>query len=201
MKVLVRLLIVVLVIGVLFYISQSNGGIRRVRTMMVGSSGNIVTEQKRPNLAEIFYGNCNCQQWIDQFGTVSRSAFDGSGNRIGTQMGHVGGPNGIVVEMTYLVPDADHPLGQAFDGAGNPMALHTGLETPSDRRQRGPLAGIVGCRVGYANEEIHGPHDECPFVMCLFGADHPQSTSGPGERTVRPSFIPISRVQDRSGWG
>jgi len=29
-------------------------------------------------------------------------------------------PNGVVVEMTYLEPDAKHPLGQAFDGAGNP---------------------------------------------------------------------------------
>jgi hypothetical protein len=139
MKVLVRLLIVVLVIGVLFYISQSNGGIRRVRTMMVGSSGNIVTEQKRPNLAEIFYGNCNCQQWIDQFGTVSRSAFDASGNRIGTQMGHVGGPRGIVVEMTYLLPDADHPLGQAFDGQGKPMRLDLGPDQPIDRTEQGPL--------------------------------------------------------------
>ena len=191
MKIFVRLLSVVLVIVVMasLYVGHRDTPVRPA------------IEHKRPDLVAIFGGNCNCQQWIDQFGTVSRSAFDGSGNRIGTQMGHVGGPNGIVVEMTYLVPDADHPLGQAFDGAGNPMALHTGLETPSDRRQRGPLAGIVGCRVGYANEEIHGPHDECPFVMCLFGADHPQSTSGPGERTVRPSFIPISRVQDRSGWG
>jgi hypothetical protein len=52
----------------------------------------------------------NIQQWIDRFGTVSRSAFDASGKRIGTQVGHVGGPNGIVVEMTYLVSDAEHPL-------------------------------------------------------------------------------------------
>jgi hypothetical protein len=28
------------------------------------------------------------------------------------------------VEMTYLVPDAEHPFGQAFDGAGNPTPLH-----------------------------------------------------------------------------
>jgi len=32
--------------------------------------------------------------------------------------------------MTYLEPDAGHPLGQAFDGDGNPMPLHTGPDNP-----------------------------------------------------------------------
>jgi hypothetical protein len=39
----------------------------------------------------------------------------------------------MVVEMTYLEPDAEHPLGQAFDGAGNPTLLHTGSDKPRDR--------------------------------------------------------------------
>ena len=93
----------------------------------------VARDQKRPDLTAIFT-NGNYQQWIDRFGTVSRSAFDASGKRIGTQVGHAGGPNGIVVEMTYLEPDADHPLGQAFDGAGDPVPLRTGPETP-DRNQ------------------------------------------------------------------
>jgi hypothetical protein len=139
MKIFVRLFIFVLVLGILFYISQSNGGIRRVRAILVGSSGNIVTEHKRPDLAAIFGGNCNCQQLADHFGNVSRSAFDASGNRIGTQVGHVGGPRGIVVETTFLVPDAQHPWGQAFDGQGNPMPLHTGPDKPVDRPEQGPL--------------------------------------------------------------
>ena len=99
------------------------------------SSGALIKpaiEQKRPNLAVIFTTG-NYEQWIDRFGTVSRSAFDASGRRIGTQVGHAG-PNGIVVEMTYLEPDADHPLGQAFDGGGYPIPLRTGPETP-DRNQ------------------------------------------------------------------
>ena len=90
----------------------------------------VATDQKRPDLTAIFT-NGNYQQWIDQFGTVSRTALDASGRRIGTQVGHAGGPNGIVVEMTYLEPDAEHPLGQAFDRAGNPMSLHTGPQAQS----------------------------------------------------------------------
>ena len=88
-----------------------------------------------PNLAIIFSGNY--QQIADQFGTVSRSALGASGRWIGTQVGHAGGPNGIVVETTYLEPDSDHPLGQAFDGAGNPLPLHTGpghVERPNAAR-------------------------------------------------------------------
>jgi len=121
MKIIQRLLISFIVLGlvVYFYASQN-------RSVPVKPA----IEQKRPNLAAIFYGNCNCQQVVDHFGNVSRSAFDASGNRIGTQVGHVGGPSGIVVEMTYLVPDADNPLGQAFDGDGNPMPLRTGPATP-----------------------------------------------------------------------
>jgi hypothetical protein len=87
----------------------------------------VIADQRRPDLTAIFNGG-NYSQYIDQFGTVARAAFDGSGKRIGTQVGayRAGAPNGMVVEMTYLEPDADHPLGQAFDGAGSPMPLHTG---------------------------------------------------------------------------
>ena len=102
------------------------------------ASEKLAIEQKRPNLAAVFYGNCNCQQWIDRFGTVSLTAFDPSGKRIGTQVGHVGGPNGIVVEMTYLAADADHPLGQAFDGQGNPIPLDTGPDQPMDGTEQAP---------------------------------------------------------------
>ena len=89
----------------------------------------VTVDKGRPDLKAMFNGNY--QQWIDQFGTVSRTALDASGRRIGTQVGHAGGPNGIVVEMTYLEPDAEHPLGQAFDRAGNPMSLHTGPQAQS----------------------------------------------------------------------
>ena len=45
---------------------------------------------------------------------------------IGIQIGtyRPGEPNGMAIEMTYLEPDAEHPRGQSFDGAGNPMPLH-----------------------------------------------------------------------------
>ena len=71
--------------------------------------------------------------------TVARAAFDASGKRLGTQVGTYrrGAPNGMVVEMTYLEPDADHPVGQAFDGAGNPMPMHTGPDMPIDRGMAG----------------------------------------------------------------
>jgi hypothetical protein len=128
MKILGRLLICFLVIGLMMYVYAGQNRSAPVKP---------VIEQKRPNLAAIFNGNY--QQWIDRFGTVSRSAFDASGNRMGTQVGHVGGPNGIVADMTYLVPDTDHPLGQAFDGAGNPTPLHTGPDKPTYRTQQGPL--------------------------------------------------------------
>jgi hypothetical protein len=133
MKILVRILTFVLVIAVLtfFYVGHRNASV---------SSGALIKpaiEEKRPDLVAVFTRG-NYQQWIDRFGTVSRTAFDASGKRIGTQVGHVGGPNGIVVDMTYLEPDADNPLGQAFDGAGNPRPLHTGPETP-DRDQQGRL--------------------------------------------------------------
>jgi hypothetical protein len=116
MKILLRLLIFVLVVGLLvyFYAGQNRSAIVKPPI-----------DQKRPNLAAIF-ATGNYEQWVDRFGTVSRSAFDASGKRIGTQVGHVGGPNGIVVEMTYFVPNVDHPLGRAFDGDGNPMPLHAG---------------------------------------------------------------------------
>jgi hypothetical protein len=76
-----------------------------------------------PNLAAIFNGNY--QQLVDQFGTVSRAAFGVTGRRIGVQVGRYdpGSPNKMMVEMTYLEPDATHPRGQAFDGAGNPVPL------------------------------------------------------------------------------
>jgi hypothetical protein len=132
-EVFVRFLIFFLVVfGLLIYYV----GLKR--SAPVSAPGKSVAIERRPDLTAMFTTG-NYQQWIDRFGTVSRSAFDASGRRIGTQVGHVGGPNGIVVEMTYLVPDADHPLGQAFDGAGNPMPLHTGPDKPTDRTQQGPL--------------------------------------------------------------
>jgi hypothetical protein len=84
----------------------------------------IVIHQRPPDLAAIFIGNY--QQTADRFGTVGRTAFDASGRVIGTQVGtnSAGAPNGMTVELTYLQPDAEHPRGQAFDGAGKPMALH-----------------------------------------------------------------------------
>jgi hypothetical protein len=86
-----------------------------------------VGEQKRPDLTAIF-AKGNYRQYIDEFGTVARTGFDAGGKRVGTQVGtyRAGAPNGMVLEMTYLEPDADHPLGQAFDGAGNPLVLRTG---------------------------------------------------------------------------
>ena len=101
-----------------------------------------VIEQKQPDLTAIFTKG-NYSQYIDQFGTVARVAFDGSGKRIGTQVGTYSpdAPNGMVVQMTYLERDAEHPLGQAFDGAGNPMPLHTGPGQGQEAtpRQREPL--------------------------------------------------------------
>jgi hypothetical protein len=133
MKLLVRILLFFLVLGLLVYYADVIFG-----TAWMPRSQPLKPVERRPDLAAIFTSG-NYQQWIDRFGTVSRSAFDASGKRIGTQVGHAGGPNGIVVEMTYFEPDADHPLGQAFDGAGNPMQLHTGPDKPTDRTQQGPL--------------------------------------------------------------
>jgi YD repeat-containing protein len=128
-KVFVRLLFF-LVIGILIYCV----GLKHSAPV------EHVIEQKRPDLTGIF-NNGKYTQYIDPFGTVARTAFDASGKRIGTQVGTYrrGAPNGMVVEMTYLEPDADHPLGQAFDGAGNPMQLHTGPDQPIDRTERAPL--------------------------------------------------------------
>ena len=121
MKILLRLFIFFLAVGLMVYFYVGLNHSAPVKPPI---------EQKRYNLAEIFTTG-NYQQLIDRFGTVSRAAFDASGKRIGTQVGHVGGPHGIVVEITFLEPDADHPLGQAFDGAGNPMPLHTGPDIPT----------------------------------------------------------------------
>ena len=95
-----------------------------------------VIEPQHPDLAGIFNSG-NYRQYIDRFGTVSRAAFNSAGKRIGTQVGtyRFGATNGMVVEMTYLVPDADHPLGQTFDAAGNPMLSHTGPDKPTERTQ------------------------------------------------------------------
>jgi len=133
MKRLAFLLALVLAIGLLIYYAG-------LKHAPVSVPVKPVAVERRPDLTAIFTIG-NYQRWIDRFGTVSRSAFDASGKRIGTQIGHVGGPNGMIVEMTYLVPDADHPLGQAFDGADNPMPLLTGRDTdkPTDRTQEGPL--------------------------------------------------------------
>ena len=117
MKIFVGLLIFFLVIGLLIYYPSLS---RR-------DPVKPAIELKRRDLQAIF-ANGNYQQWIDQFGTVSRTAFDASGRRIGTQVGtyQSGAPNGMLIEMTYLEPDSEHPRGQAFDGAGNPKPLTTG---------------------------------------------------------------------------
>jgi hypothetical protein len=85
----------------------------------------VIADQVRPDLAAIFNGG-NYQQYVDRFGTVSRTAFDATGRRIGTQVGthRPGEPNGMVIEMTYLEPDEKHPRGQAFDDAAKPVPLH-----------------------------------------------------------------------------
>ena len=88
------------------------------------ANGSRSASVERSNLAAIFNGNY--QQISDQFGTVSRTAFDASGHRIGVQIGRYdpSSPNRMTVEMIYLEPDDEHPQGQAFDGAGNPTPLH-----------------------------------------------------------------------------
>jgi YD repeat-containing protein len=87
-------------------------------------NGPVIAAEARPDLGTIFNGNY--QQTIDPFGTVSRAAFDGSGRLIGVQIGTYapGEPSGMTIEETYLEPNAEHPRGQAFDGAGNPIPLH-----------------------------------------------------------------------------
>ena len=84
----------------------------------------VIADQRYPDPGTIF--NRNYHQEIDRFGTVSRTAYDASGRVIGIQIGtyRPGEPNGMTIEMTYLEPDAEHPRGQSFDGAGNPMPLH-----------------------------------------------------------------------------
>ena len=118
MKILVRFLIFFLVIAglTLFYASKNRSA--PVRTPIPGVAQRLDSS--------IFNGNYT--QYTDQFGNAARAAFDVSGRRIGVQVGKYSheAPNGMVVEMTYLEPDADHPLGQAFDAAGNPKPLNTG---------------------------------------------------------------------------
>ncbi len=111
-------LVLWLVTGILVYIGLN-------RSSDFGNAA--IAEQKRPDLSAIF-NNGNYRQYIDQSGTVVRAAFDPSGKRIGVQIGtyRPDVPNGMSLEMTYLEPDAEHPLGQAFDGAANPLPLHTG---------------------------------------------------------------------------
>jgi hypothetical protein len=69
--------------------------------------GSRPASAERPNLAAIFNGDCQ-QIGPDQFGTVSRAAFDGSEHRIGVQIDRYDpdSPNRMTVEMTYLEPDA-----------------------------------------------------------------------------------------------
>jgi hypothetical protein len=102
----------------------------------------VVVDQRTPDLTAIFTRG-NFTQYADRFGTVARAAFDASGKRIGVQIGKYShdARNGMVVEMTYLEPDAEHPLGQAFDGAGSPMPSHTapGQGQDATPRQREPL--------------------------------------------------------------
>jgi hypothetical protein len=83
----------------------------------------VIADQECPDLATMF--DRNYHQEMDQFGTVSRTAYDASGRVIGVQIGtyRPGEPNGMTIEMTYLEPDAEHPRGQSFDGAGKPMPL------------------------------------------------------------------------------
>jgi hypothetical protein len=117
MKVRGHFVIFFLVIGLLVYVSVD-----------LSEPVNVVAAaEPRPDLTAIFTKG-NFTQYTDQFGTVARAAFDASGKRIGVQVGKYkhNAPNGMVVEMTYLEPDAEHPLGRAFDGAGNAMPLHTG---------------------------------------------------------------------------
>ena len=113
-----RFLMFFLVIAALtlFYASKNRSA---VRTPIPGVAQRLDSS--------IFNGNYT--QYTDQFGNAARAAFDVSGRRIGVQVGKCSheAPNGMVVEMTYLEPDADHPLGQAFDAAGNPKPLNTGL--------------------------------------------------------------------------
>jgi hypothetical protein len=92
--------------------------------LIVSAVVGFADQGQRPGLETIFNGNYH--QQIDQFGTVGRTAFDASGRVIGVQIGtyRPGSPNGMTIEMTYLEPDAEHPQGQAFDGAGNPVPLH-----------------------------------------------------------------------------
>ena len=124
MKICLRLSIFFVVIGLLVYYAGLNHS----------APVKPVIDQKRPDLTAIFTKG-NYTQYADQFGNVARAAFDVSGKRIGVQVGKYShdAPNGMVVEMTYLESDAEHPLGQAFDGAGNPMPWHTGPDTASDR--------------------------------------------------------------------
>src|SRR5262245_12008948 len=116
MKIVVRLLIFFIVIGLLVYYAVLN------RSQPLKPA----IEQKRPDLPAIFTKG-NYTQYADQFGTVARAAFGASGKRIGVQVGKYSrdAPNGMVVEMTYLEPDAEHRRGQAFDGAGNPVPLNS----------------------------------------------------------------------------
>jgi hypothetical protein len=87
-------------------------------------SDTVIADQESPDLATMF--DRNYHQAMDQFGTVSRTAYDASGRVIGVQIGtyRPGEPNRMTIEMTYLEPDAEHPRGQSFDGAGKPMPLH-----------------------------------------------------------------------------
>ena len=108
-----------LVVGVLVYFGQHQSEPLK-----------STIEQKRPDLTAIFTKG-NYTQYADQFGTVARAAFNAAGKRIGVQVGKYShdAPNGMVVEMTYLEPDAEHLFGQAFDSAGNPRPLSTGPQS------------------------------------------------------------------------
>jgi hypothetical protein len=92
---------------------------------VLAHSNSVTAVQKRSD-AIFNDGRYHYQQIVDLFGTVSRTATAASGRVIGTQVGTYShdAPNGMVVEMTYLQPDAEHPDGQAFDGDGNPLPLH-----------------------------------------------------------------------------
>jgi hypothetical protein len=117
MKKLVPIIFITLVVGIAFAVTAHNVGVlRQPVAAPVGAP--------RPNLAAIF--SHNYKQYVDHFGNAARTAFDESGRIIGTQVGtyRPGEPDGMIVDMTYLQPDAEHPRGQAFDGSGKPMPLH-----------------------------------------------------------------------------
>ena len=88
-----------------------------------------ITHGSRPASAERPQSGSDLQWQLSAYrpptnlGLSAVLGFDGSGHRIGVQIGrhNRGSPNGMTVEMTYLEPDAEH---LTFYGAGDPTPLH-----------------------------------------------------------------------------